>query len=61
MKTIETFNTATVSQKELEKFADRLIDTSVKEIIKKLDLMRPIYQQTSAYRHFGKDLREQIA
>lgn len=54
MKTIDAFGTATVSQQELEKFADNLIDTSVKGIVTKLDLRRPIYQQTSAYGHFGK-------
>ncbi len=54
MKTIDAFGTATVSQEELEKFADELIDTSVGGIIEKLDLRRPIYQATSAYGHFGK-------
>jgi S-adenosylmethionine synthetase len=54
MQTIETFGTATVSEAELEKFKDKLIDTSVRGIIEKLDLRRPIYSQTSAYGHFGK-------
>lgn len=54
MQTIETFGTATVSEKELHKFKKKLIDTSVKGIIKRLDLARPIYGQTSAYGHFGK-------
>jgi S-adenosylmethionine synthetase len=54
MQTIETYGTATVSENELEKFKQQLIDTSVKGIIEKLDLKRPIYSQTSAYGHFGK-------
>lgn len=54
MRTIDSFGTATVNQSELEIFADKLIDTSVKGIIDKLNLRRPIYQQTSAYGHFGK-------
>ena len=54
MQTIETFGTATVSEEELHKFKDKLIDTSVKGIIDTLDLRRPIYAQTSAYGHFGK-------
>ena len=54
MQTIETFGTATVSDQELEDFKDNLIDTSVKGIIDKLNLRRPIYSQTSAYGHFGK-------
>lgn len=63
MQTIDTFGTATVSEDELYAFKDKLIDTSVKGIIEKLDLRRPIYSQTSAYGHFGKaDLPwEQIA
>lgn len=53
-ETIETFGTAKVSEKELYVFKDSLIDTSVKGIINKLDLTKPIYSQTSAYGHFGK-------
>jgi len=55
MQTIETFGTATVSDEELYAFKDKLIDTSVRGIIETLDLARPIYGQTSAYGHFGKE------
>ena len=55
MQTIETFGTNTVSEEELYVYKDKLIDTSVKGIIKKLNLARPIYSKTSAYGHFGKD------
>jgi S-adenosylmethionine synthetase len=55
MQTIETFGTATVDEDELYAFKDKLIDTSVKGIIDTLDLARPIYSQTSAYGHFGKE------
>jgi S-adenosylmethionine synthetase len=63
MQTIDTFGTATVSEKALVDFKEKLIDTSVRGIIEQLDLRRPIYAQTSAYGHFGKaDLPwEQIA
>ena len=54
MKTIDTYGTETVSLEEIEAYADKLIDTSVKGIIDKLDLRRPIYSLTSAYGHFGK-------
>lgn len=54
MQTIDTFGTATVSQEELEAFKDILISTSVKGINDTLNLKRPIYGQTSAYGHFGK-------
>lgn len=55
MKTIDVFGTGTTSQQDIEKFAEGLIDTSVKGIVDGLDLRRPIYQQTSAYGHFGKE------
>lgn len=54
MQTIDTFGTATVSDEELHAFKDKLIDTSVRGIVEKLDLLRPIYGGTSAYGHFGK-------
>ncbi len=55
MKTIDVFGTGTKSQEDIEAFAESLIDTSVRGIVEKLDLRRPIYQQTSAYGHFGKE------
>ncbi|HSX35997.1 MAG TPA: methionine adenosyltransferase [Patescibacteria group bacterium] len=55
MQTIETFGTATVSEDELYDFKDKLLDTSVKGIIQTLELAQPIYSQTSAYGHFGKE------
>ena len=54
MQTIETFGTSKVSDKELYDFKDKLIDTSVRGIVEKLQLLRPIYSATSAYGHFGK-------
>lgn len=53
MQAIETFGTAAVPIEEIEKFSHELIDTSVKGIIEKLDLRKPIYSQTSSYGHFG--------
>jgi S-adenosylmethionine synthetase len=55
MQTIETFGTATVSEKALHDFKNKLIDTSVKGIIETLDLARPIYSKTAAYGHFGRN------
>lgn len=52
--TIDTFGTGKKSQAAIEKFAHELLEPSVKEIIEKLDLRRPIYLQTAAYGHFGK-------
>jgi S-adenosylmethionine synthetase len=55
MQTIETFGTSKISDEELHAFKDKLIDTSVKGIVTKLNLKRPIYSKTSAYGHFGKE------
>lgn len=54
MQTVDAQGTATVSQNELDRFVQKLIDTSVKGIIDTLDLRQPIYSSTSAYGHFGK-------
>lgn len=54
MKTINVFGTGTKNQTEIESFAEKLIDTSVRGIVEALNLRRPIYQETSAYGHFGK-------
>jgi S-adenosylmethionine synthetase len=46
MQTIETFGTAKVSDKQLHEFQNKLLDTSVKSIIEKLNLRQPIYSQS---------------
>lgn len=53
--TIETFETAKTDADKIKIFADELLDTSVKGIIEGLDLRKPIYLQTAAYGHFGKE------
>jgi S-adenosylmethionine synthetase len=55
MQEIETFGTAHVKDSFINDFAATLIDTSVRGIIERLDLRRPIYAATSAYGHFGRD------
>lgn len=54
MQTIDTFGTSKLSQAALLDFKDKLIDTSVRGVIERLNLRQPIYSQTSAYGHFGK-------
>lgn len=54
MQTVETFGSSKVDKKEIEAYANGLLDTSVKGIIEGLDLRRPIYSKTSVYGHFGK-------
>ena len=52
-KAIETFGTAKKDQKVIEDYAWNLLDLSVKGIVDSLDLLRPIYQKTASYGHFG--------
>jgi len=54
MQEVETFGTATTSDREIQAFMHDLLDTSVAGILKGLDLRRPIYKSTAAYGHFGR-------
>ncbi|MDD4938211.1 MAG: methionine adenosyltransferase [Candidatus Shapirobacteria bacterium] len=54
-KSIETFGTHKKDIKEIEDFAWDLMDLSVKGIIEKFDLKRPIYKKTAKYGHFGHE------
>ncbi|MBP6880318.1 methionine adenosyltransferase [Candidatus Saccharibacteria bacterium] len=54
MQAYETFGTAKKSLKEIEEFANNLLDTSVVGIINHFDLRRPIYKKTASYGHFGR-------
>lgn len=53
LKGIELFGTEKENKIEIEKFVWNLMDLSVKGIIDKFDLKRPIYQKTARYGHFG--------
>lgn len=55
MKAVNTFGSETVPMAEVQAFINSLLDTSVKGIIDGLDLRRPLYSQTTAYGHFGKE------
>ncbi len=52
---IETYGTETIPLEEIEKRVKREFDLTPAAIIKTLDLRRPIYKQTSAYGHFGRN------
>lgn len=54
MQEVETFGTAKKSDKVIADFVNKLIDTSVKGILERLDLRRPIYRPAAAYGHFGR-------
>lgn len=55
MLTINSFGTAKKPEEELYTFAKNLLVPSVKNIVDQLQLRQPIYLQTTAYGHFGKD------
>lgn len=51
---VETFGTGKVSDQEIKEYTLSLLDMSVRNIIKQLDLRQPIFAKTAAYGHFGK-------
>jgi S-adenosylmethionine synthetase len=52
---IETFGTSTYSNKELLSIINEIFDLTSKGIIKKLNLLRPIYLNTAIGGHFGRE------
>ena len=52
---VETFGTGTKSEDELLTLVRRHFDLRPGAIIANMDLLRPIYRQTAAYGHFGRD------
>jgi S-adenosylmethionine synthetase len=52
---IETFGTEKVDKDQIDKAVDDIFDLRPAAIVRDLDLRRPIYAQTAAYGHFGRD------
>ncbi|MEU8967463.1 methionine adenosyltransferase, partial [Streptomyces sp. NPDC048491] len=53
---VETFGTNTVDNEKIETAITQVFDLRPAAIIRDLDLLRPIYAQTAAYGHFGREL-----
>jgi S-adenosylmethionine synthetase len=53
---VETFGTETVPVERIRAAIDEVFDLRPAAIIADLDLLRPIYAQTAAYGHFGREL-----
>jgi S-adenosylmethionine synthetase len=53
---IETFGTEVIPLERIEKAVNEVFDLRPAAIIRDLDLLRPIYQPTAAYGHFGREL-----
>lgn len=52
---VETFGTSDLSSEQLVQLIEEHFDLRPGAIIRDLDLRRPIYRQTAAYGHFGRD------
>jgi len=51
---VDTQGTGTVSETRLVKAVKQVFGLKPAQIIRQLDLLRPIYEETSAYGHFGR-------
>jgi S-adenosylmethionine synthetase len=51
---VDTFGTGTVSDEAIEKAVRQVFSFKPADIIKQLNLLRPIYSKTTNYGHFGK-------
>ena len=52
---IDTFGTAKVDEAKISAAVSELVDLRPAAIIKRLDLRRPIYRETAAYGHMGRE------
>jgi S-adenosylmethionine synthetase len=52
---IDTFGTGKVSEQKLVELVRKHFNLTPRGIIQELDLLKPIYQKTAAYGHFGRD------
>lgn len=52
---VNTFGTAKVSEAAIENAVNKCFDMRPAAIIEQLDLLKPVYKQTAAYGHFGRD------
>ncbi|MFE1907602.1 methionine adenosyltransferase [Streptomyces gardneri] len=55
---VETFGTGTLPDVTIQEAVSEVFDLRPAAIIRDLDLKRPIYAETAAYGHFGRELPE---
>lgn len=53
---VNSFGTGKIPDSEIKKLIAAHFDLRPKAIVQQLDLLRPIYKQTAAYGHFGREL-----
>jgi S-adenosylmethionine synthetase len=51
---VDTFDTGTVSNERIQKLVREHFGLKPAQIIRTLDLKRPIYRKTASYGHFGR-------
>lgn len=52
---VDTFGTGRVSEQEIINIVEKVFDLRPGAIIRDLELRRPLYKQTAAYGHFGRN------
>ncbi len=52
---VTTYETGKISDEKIAELVKRHFDLRPKGIVQMLDLLRPIYQKTAAYGHFGRE------
>ncbi len=58
MVEIQTFGTSKISEEKLAKIVRKIFPLRPREIIEELNLLRPIYEKTASYGHFGRAEKE---
>ena len=52
---VQCFNTNTIPEEKIAELVHKHFPVKPADIIKDLDLRRPIYQKTAVFGHFGRD------
>jgi S-adenosylmethionine synthetase len=55
---VNTYGTGVIPDKEISKMIKKEVDLTPRGIITRLNLLRPIYSNTAAYGHFGRNEKE---
>jgi S-adenosylmethionine synthetase len=55
---VDTFGTGAVAEEKIASAVREVFDLTPRGIIEGLDLLRPIYEKTAAYGHFGRSEKE---
>lgn len=55
---VNTFGTSKISEMKIEACIREVFSLTPKGIIESLDLLKPIYEKTASYGHFGRELPE---